>query len=193
MDRFALTFAFATLLLVGCDDADGPSRPDPVTDAGPTDTCDRAVLEDDLGSPAGPGWALAGPGVDPATGELLPFDQPVVASTTYLRLRSEVSSQQRFGQLMGPIQETLGTAPGLLAIGLATSDACGTARTLTIWESEDAMLGFVTSEAHVAAVQAVSEVSRGGSVVTHWSASDTSAAGPDEALRQLAAYDGFEY
>jgi len=134
---------------------------------------------------------LSGPGVDPETGELKPPPAAgYIVSSTYLRLKSKPGEFQRFGELMGPIQQALAEQPGLLALQLSTSDSCSSARTLAVWESADAMYEFVTSPAHMAAVDAVGEVSRGGSIVTSWRASQTGEATWDEAVRKLDADNG---
>lgn len=156
------------LALSACGDDGSPARPDAAgaseplaSDAGsaPTQECERGALESDL--QAAP---LAGPGL--VNGALPPGRY--VFSTTYLRLRPEPAAQQRFGALMEPIMADLMARPGLLAVALGVSAQCGTARTFTVWQDEVAMLDFVTGEAHGAAVAAVGEVSRGGSLVTHW-------------------------
>ncbi|HEU4532705.1 MAG TPA: hypothetical protein VFS00_01260 [Polyangiaceae bacterium] len=156
--------------------------------------CERGAIEADLNegppggapsivSPTAPRWQ--GPGVDPATGALRPGNY--VLSSTYLALRPE--ARPRFGELMGPISADLQTRPGLVAISLALSESCASARTLSVWESEDAMYGFVASDAHGAAVRAVGEVSRGQSVVTHWSGNEAKATWA-EAAQALARDDG---
>lgn len=166
--------------------------PDPKTtlpDLNPL-VCEKNVIEDDF-SAFGP---LAGPGVDSATGQLAaPPASGYVASTTYLRLRAEPEAQQKFGELMAPISMQLMTQPGLVAMQLAGSDGCGTARTLTVWESEEAMMGFVLSDAHGAAIQAVGDVSRGGSVTMHWTAMDATEASWESAAKRLEGHQGPEY
>jgi heme-degrading monooxygenase HmoA len=112
-----------------------------------------------------------------------------VISATYLQLRQEPMAQQRFGELMGPILAELQTRPGLLAISLGTSSRCGVARTLSVWQEDIAMFGFVASPAHTAAVRAVKEVSRGGSLVTHWTG-DAAQATWSAAAEHAAQDDG---
>ena len=146
--------------------ADAATQDMPAGDAGvdePLEGCERGTLEDDFGA-----QPLMGPGV--VNGALEPGSY--LFSTTYLRLRREPAAQMRFGQLMEPILADLMSRDGLVAFSLGGSDACGVARTLTVWRDDSAMLGFVTSAAHGAAVRSVSEVSRGGSLVTHWAGSE---------------------
>lgn len=146
----------------GASAPDGGSVPDAsrVADSGnPFADCSRGTLEQDFG--AAP---LAGVGV--VDGKLRAGSY--VISATYLQLRQDPAAQQRFGELMGPIMADLQTRKGLVAISLGTSSRCGVARTLSVWEDDIAMFGFVASEAHGAAVSSVKQVSRGGSLVTHW-------------------------
>lgn len=142
--------------------------------------CSRGALEQDFA--AAP---LAGAGV--VDGKLRAGDY--VISATYLQLRQEPAAQQRFGELMGPIMAELQTRPGLVAISLGSSSRCGVARTLSVWQDDIAMFGFVASEAHGAAVSAVREVSRGGSLVTHW-AGDAAQATWSAAAEHAAQEDG---
>jgi hypothetical protein len=150
--------------------------------------CSRAVLEADLEMP-GP---LAGPGVDPATGGLKPppSGSPYMASTTYLELNQAKEAQARFGELMGPVQESLATQAGLVALQFGSSKACGTARTLSIWASQEGMYDFVLGQAHADAMNSIGEVSRGGSIAAHWEASSPDAMTWEEAARQLGALNG---
>jgi hypothetical protein len=135
----------------------------------PLGGCSRGTLEPDFESAP-----LAGPAV--VEGALPPGDYLI--STTYLQLRQEPEAQRRFGQLMQPIMAELAARPGLLAISVGSSRACGVARTLSVWQDDIAMLGFVGSAAHGAAVASVQEVSRGGSLVTHWAGNETQASWP---------------
>jgi hypothetical protein len=169
-----LLLALPALQGCGADASPAPSATDP---------CQRGTLEADfMGSP------LAGPGV--TNGVLAPGRY--VFSSTYLRLRPEPAAQMRFGQFMGPISADLRTRAGLVAYSAGTSASCGTARTLTVWRDEMAMYDFVSSPAHGAAVMGVAEVSRGGSVVTHWSGAATEATWAAGA-RQVAAITGPTY
>lgn len=179
--RLAHSFALLAVPLVAC----GTDTPDDEPLA-----CARGTLEPDLGflSP------MAGPAVDPATGAIAPPPPGgYVVSTTYLALRPEPAAQQRFGELNGPIGQALATAPGLLAIQFGSSPSCGTARTFTIWRDEDAMYAYVTGPAHSAAIAAITEVSRGGSVATHWISTSTAQMTWEAAAAQLTAFDGRIY
>lgn len=199
LELIALTLIASIAACGGEDPADTTPTPTPSPSPSPTPSpspsptvapgpvCDRGVLEADfqLFVPFG------GPGVDPATGKLRPSaGAPYLISSTYIRLRPEPAAQQAFGELMGPIAGALQQQPGLAAVLLGTSMSCGTARTLTVWASEEEMYAFVGGAPHAAAMARVAEVSRGGSLATHWVATGTAAAEWPSVLPQLRAYDG---
>lgn len=181
--KLSLSISLLALILIACG---GEEEPPPVMMT-PQPLCERGELEDDLSMIGQP----AGPAVDPSTGLLkAPPAEGWVVSSTYLRLKSEPAAMARFGELMGPIQQALATQPGLLAIEFGSSMSCGTARTFSVWESEEAMFEFVAGPAHGAARAAVGEVSRGGSIVTHWTTARADQSTWDEAARRLAADEG---
>ncbi|MDB4986221.1 MAG: hypothetical protein JWN04_1399 [Myxococcaceae bacterium] len=84
------------------------------------------------------------------------------------------------------IQTQLQAQPALVALRLASSDTCGSGRTLAIWESEAAMYSFVTSDAHATAMAAVHQSLQPSYAVTHWSASPADPTTFDYASKQLA-------
>ena len=169
------------LCLAGCSD-----NKDPDSNSDPQGLeCEPGRLASDFRM-AGP---LAGPGV----GE----DGKLVAGTyvvgaTYLRLKPDVAAQQKFNEVVGPISLALMSQPGLVALQIGSSDECGTARTFSVWESEEAMYNFVGGGPHGAAVGAIGQVSRGGSIVTHWETGPEGATW-EEALKRLAAVEGLGY
>ena len=140
--------------------------------AEPSDGCSRGELESDLTYV--PVRAMTDP---PAEG--------YVVSSTYLRLKHTAAAKSRFQELNGPISTDLLARPGLLALEFAIAGECNTARTKSVWASTEAMYEFVTGEAHGAAVQAIDELSRGGSVVTHWTAKTLEETSWDEAAARL--------
>lgn len=148
--------------------------------------CERGVIEDELVAQGDGAWQ--GPGADPETGALLAADGRFVVSSTYLALQDD--ALPRFGELMAPILGELEASPDLVAVRLGVSSSCGTARTLSVWRSVEGMMTFVASDAHAAAVDAVGEVSRGGSVVTHWETTELATVDWDEAARRVAADEG---
>jgi heme-degrading monooxygenase HmoA len=64
---------------------------------------------------------------------------------------------------------------GFVAFSTTESSSCATMRTLTVWQSEEDLLAFVTSPAHVAAMSEVSELSRGSSNTTAWAGNEKDA------------------
>lgn len=201
--RFALAIAsLICLAFVACSDSDddeavpstaestsAESNEDPET--GTVDgalNCTRQQLESDFGSEP-----LIGPGVDPETGQLLAQGEPFVVSTTYLALQGTPEAQQLFGELVEAITEDMATRDGLLAVSTGFSRECGTARTLTAWRDEEAMQAFVLGEAHIAAITAVAQVSRGGSVVMSWAESDATQVSWTQVVPRLANHTGSVY
>ena len=116
-----------------------------------------------------PDFVVANEENGPGTWEDIPRDAIVAA--TYLRLNPDNldvfddASAGVFGDL-------LSGRNGLLHLATASSQECGIARTLTVWESEAAMMSFVVGEAHLAAIEQVSAISRGGSITDSWEASE---------------------
>jgi hypothetical protein len=205
MNSLSKTLGLACLLqlhsLTGCADdaadaaapiigaagaeASPPADPEPKppaagAEATAADGCSRGTLGDDF-------QAAPLAGVNVQKGSLIPGDYLI--SSTYLQLRGESDRQQRFDELMGPIMADLEAREGLVAISLGGSASCGAARTLAVWRDEMAMFGFVTGEAHGQAIASVGEVSRGGSIVTHWSGAAGDATW-QSAAEHLAADEG---
>ena len=140
--------------------------------------CERGTLEPDFA--AAP---LAGSAVD---AEGLRAGQYIVSST-YLQLRP--GARQTFDGLIGPLVEDLETRDGLLALSLGGSEACDALRTLSVWRDDAAMIAFVTGSAHATAMSRVTDLSRGGSLVTHWLGDEGSATW-EVAARELGAIEG---
>ena len=162
--------------------ADDTSSTDELSEAvTPPASCQRGTLEPDFAA-----VPLAGAGVDESG---LRAGQYIVSST-YLQLNPD--ARHTFDQLIGPVLEDLQTRDGLLALSLGQSEACVALRTLAVWRDDAAMIAFVTSPAHTAAMAGVTDVSRGGSVVTHW-AGDEGSARWAVAAEELGAREGPEY
>jgi hypothetical protein len=177
---------------------DGTSGSDTAADTStgedPFAGCDRGTLEADLigvdatGNPVPLAWF--GPGADPMTGELIAEGTSFVVSSTYLAIKPEAAAQQAFGESVAPLVPALLANPGVVAIQLASSMQCGTARTFTVWQDEAAMMAFVVGDAHANAIARTPEISRGGSVVTHWNATSIAEITWDEAIVRIAADEG---
>jgi heme-degrading monooxygenase HmoA len=186
--RHLSLFAAITLCAAcsGSDDKTTPGTPTP-SPGDVEDGCARGALESDLGL-----TPMTGPKVDGGT-LMAPGNDGYVVSSTFLRLRDSETSNKRFQELFSPILAGLADRPGMLAFQLGLSASCNTARTLSVWSSTEAMYEFVVSDEHMAAVNAVSEVSRGGSVVVHWDAATLEESTWEEGARKLAASTGPYY
>lgn len=131
---------------------------------------------------------LSGPGIDPMTGSLVPpMQESYVLHTTQILVRPE--KLEDFLALNMPIFEQLGQTEGLVGFALGMEPNCGFSRTMGIWESEQAMLAFVTSGAHLQAMARTTEVSVTGRT-TSWTA--TADEMPLTWEMALAALDGVE-
>jgi hypothetical protein len=181
---FLAALAAVPLGLLGCASDDEASNDASQSDALQSEPrfagCARGTLEPDLMS-----TPLAGP----AVGDGALISGQYVVSSTYLQIRTDAASQQLFDELVNPVLADLANRPGLMALSLGRSEACGTVRTLAAWQDDAAMIAFVTGPAHLTAMRRVGDVSRGGSVVTHWLGDET-APNWASAARQLAADDG---
>lgn len=152
MYRFATMFTIFALsaTLAACAD-----------DGGDQDQNDlQSCVEDDFQA-----QPLAGRGYDPEQGLVGPPQDSYIASTTLILLNPDKVA--RFDELVGPIAVDLQTREGLLALSFGQSQKCGTARTLALWASEQAMTDFVLGDAHIAAMSEFSVVGLNGAV-THW-------------------------
>ena len=151
----------------GADDDSGSSSGSGDPFAG----CSRDVLESDLsvfnaiGMPGAPQWY--GPGAD-ADGALVDDGETqYIVSATYLALKPDADFDA-FTQLNVANSMALYGNPGMVAIQLGFSMECVTARTFTVWESEEALMEFVGSDAHLQSVSAFPALSRGGSTLSVW-------------------------
>jgi len=176
----------AVTLCAACSGSDGKTSPEtPAPSPGDVgDGCARGALESDLGL-----TPMTGPKVDEGT-LMAPGNEGYVVSSTFLRLMDSDTSKKRFQELFTPILAGFANRPGMLAFQLGLSASCNTARTLSVWSSAEAMFDFVISDEHMAAVNAVDEVSRGGSVVVHWDAATLEESTWEEGARKLAASTG---
>jgi heme-degrading monooxygenase HmoA len=128
--------------------------------------CSKGLLESDREEDSD--VALAGPGVDPETGALK--SGSYLIATTYLAVKPEKIA--RALELGGPVVQSLFTMQGFVAFSSTASVSCATLRTLTIWESEEDMLNFVVSRAHLEAMAEISDLSRGTSNTVSWQGSE---------------------
>ena len=177
----ALLLALAGLTLA----CDGAQPDDSAGDPG--DECVAETLEDD--ATLDPRLGEAG---DPTSWPAMPPD--AVVASTYLRLPDDAEATMTFDELVGPIfGELMAPAPGLLGLSTSSSTRCGAVRTLSVWESEEAMMSFVTSDAHLTAMGRVAEVSRGGSITDHWAVDELPALTWEDVVARFREHDGPVY
>lgn len=175
--RIGCLLTFPALIACGSSE-DSNGNPEP------QDGCTRGELEPDIVYV--PMTLPGGPLVDPPS-------EGYIVSSTYLRLRHDEAVLGRFRDFNRTIQADLLGRPGLLGLEFAVAVDCNTARTKSVWASVEAMYEFVAGEAHGAAVQAIDELSRGGSVVTHWTAKSLDHTTWDEAAVRLQGDKGPVY
>jgi hypothetical protein len=152
------------LALAACEEDDDPpaSAADTSTgDPGPSESSSSST-----GEPASPfdcveqnfmPSPLQGPGIDPETGAIVgaPQDTYLVHSTL------AVVTPETAAALDAMTQEVVAqamTSEGAIGFSFSLDMTCGYARTLGIWESEEAMLAFVVSGKHAQAMQQADEL-----------------------------------
>jgi heme-degrading monooxygenase HmoA len=116
-----------------------------------------------------------------------------LVATTSLQLRTDEASLVAFQEVGGRVVESLFGSDGLLAAAIVTSDQCAVARTVTVWDSEEAMLAFVGSASHAEAIGRVGEMSRGGSVTTTFVTSPSSDLSWEEVAQRFEGHTGPVY
>lgn len=173
------------------DSGSSSGAADPFANCTPDVLGDDFAVVDMFGMPGAVRWH--GPGADPESGELLDDGtSEYVVSVTYLALDPD-ADLDLFGQLNVANSMALYGNPGMVAVQLGFSQECAAARTFTVWESQEAMMQFVSSEAHLQSVGAFPSLSRGGSVLSVWPG--TSAASEidwDTALANLAEAEAYD-
>ena len=183
MKRFSIALLTSLTLSISGTACLGADDTDQVDDV-PFPDC----AEDDFGSSP-----FAGPGFDPATGLVGAIQDSYFVSSTLAVFQPE--AEERFFGLSGDILNYLGSGqhPGFIGFSVGASDACGSARTLTVWDSEQSMFDFVTSEVHLAAMnQATSVLLLAG--FSRWQVtSDNVPPTWDEARAEVAATQPIPY
>jgi len=145
-------------------------------------SCAKGEIEPDFVEDA----PLAGPGIDPKTGAVVAGDYFV--ATTYLALKP--GQLESLFELSGPVIATLMTSQGLVAVGTAQSESCLAVRTLTVWQSAEDMVAFVTSTAHATAMAETSTLSRGTTNTISWAGDETTVSWQEAAVRLEAEASG---
>lgn len=143
--------------------------------------CTKGDLESDFFEDT----KLIGPGVNQETGALAVGNYFV--ATTYLAMEPGVLDHVL--DLSAPVISTMMSTEGFVAVSTARSESCLSLRTLTVWESEEAMFELVASPAHSAAMAEMSELSRGSSNTVSWQGTAADASW-EVALEKLGAEPG---
>ena len=164
----ALLTALLAPALVGCDARPEDDTPDAAPDAAPSLQTLAACPEDDFAP-----TPFAGPAFDPETGlPLGPLPTPHIVATTAGWARPEPEHQEALGQASGAVSAAVFESPGLLGVSFGGSQACGTARTLSLWADEAALMAFVLGDAHRQAMPIVPRATLGWET-THWTEQST--------------------
>jgi heme-degrading monooxygenase HmoA len=127
--------------------------------------CDIVTLTGDLSQPfEGPGFSL-----DTGLLAAVPESGTFVLSGTVLVIGDGSDSKERFDKHVAAISAALPTAPGLVGFSLRTNLLGDpTNRTMTVWESEDALWNFILSESHLAAMEDVGQIAAAGTKVVSY-------------------------
>lgn len=135
---------------------------------------------------------LSGPGYDPMTGFVGTPQSSYVVHATQIYLRPE--HYDEFYGLAGKVVAQLASTEGLVAFTIGSDDACGVARTMGVWSSEEALYAFVGSGAHAEAMAKTSALTFTGRT-THWDATpeDVEALTWDVARAKLEDVDPLGY
>jgi hypothetical protein len=129
--------------------------------------CDET---DFVGSP------FMGPAFDPETGEpLAPLQPPYVVAATLGWPKPEPAAYEALGNHSEQSINDVLTREGLLGVSVGTSEACGSARTLSLWADEASLRAFVMGKVHRAAIGVVPTAMQAWAT-THWT--ETSATTP---------------
>ena len=127
-----------------------------------------------------------GPVFDPETGALVaPLPLPHIVATTAGWHTPE--QLMPLSEQTTPVISNVFTHEGLLGASFGLSDACGSARTLTLWRDEAARMKFVFGQVHGAAIMNGLQHTIGWET-THWT--ETASKQPptwEQAKQRLAA------
>lgn len=162
---------------------EGSSSNGPGTEAGVTGDPSETGAVDETGTepPVDPFFELSeceeldfqavpmmGPAFDPETGALLaPLEPPFVVATTVGWAKDDPMSQQILGEHSNAVVEDVFGYEGLLGASFGGSEACGNARTLTLWTDTRSLAAFVFGRVHAAAIGAGAMEVKAWAT-THW-------------------------
>lgn len=144
--------------LAACDTQTGDDAPAPAPSLQELAACP----EDDFAP-----TPFMGPAFDEAGQPIEALPTPHIVATTAGWARPEPEHQEALGAASGAVSEAVFASPGLLGVSFGGSEACGTARTLSLWTDEAALMAFVTGEAHRSAMPIVPRATLGWET-THW-------------------------
>lgn len=146
--------------------ASGDASPAPApSSSAPAVADDPAVLrcaDDDLVDSK----AFSGPGWDGTKGTLTgePRSSYRIATTVFAYHRDE-KRKADFDATLARVMEAVEASPGLVGYQIARSPKCGYARTISVWDTEEAMMAFVLSGAHSDAMTKVRDVGVDGRTI----------------------------
>ena len=134
-----------------------------------------------------------GPGWDAATGLLEPQEEYLVG-ITHLRVKNLPGPGKKFGDHAEAVATWLfeNEPEGWVGVSFRNIGRLDW-WTLTVWESEDAQMAFLVSEAHAAAMLDLETVSKGAESRSLWVGADEVAPSWDTALEWLAETRDFTY
>jgi len=112
------------------------------------------VVADEWGPLAEPPWEA------PAAGALV--------SSTVLYLQDDEQVQTRFVELMDELVADLEQREGLMHYSFGKSSICNSYRTIAVWSSQEAMMGFVVAAPHQTAMSELPDIQRRGGGVVSW-------------------------
>lgn len=173
-----LALSLTASSITACDEA----RETPAPDAGPTVQALAACDESDFEA-----TPFMGPAFDATTGAAVgPLPTPYVVATTAGWARPEERHRSALGQASEQVSEAIFESPGLLGVSFGGSTRCDSARTLSLWTDEAAMLAFVRGAAHGAAMPLVPSTTLGWET-TRWPSMDDAPPTWQSARDRLAA------
>ena len=96
---------------------------------------------------------FSGPGNDWSTGPVDGPERVVTISITHITLKSDSAARGRFWRSVREVEAAIRDQPGLIGYAKRTELVGNEAWTVSAWESEANMLGFIRSPAHSAAME----------------------------------------
>lgn len=119
------------------------------------------------------GTPMMGPAFDPETGALLaPLEPPFVVATTVGWAKDDAASQEILSEHSNAVVEDVFQYDGLLGASFGGSEACGNARTLTLWADSRSLAAFVFGRVHAAAIDAGRPEVKAWAT-THWTETES--------------------